>query len=538
MKIRLMHLNAKKILQFAALSILLTLTQTVKAYDEDTHFYMTYAMARYTGIKHEVAAEMALAAQWMDESLASSPLEVSDPKQYIVRYLFHFPGSKLSATADDPLCSSSNFFIDALKNFEIDPINGRLNGHDLNTITVKNHPLASEMIREGFEKGHFDLAAAGLHVLEDSFSHAGHNALFGHAVEGHHADRPFLFWDKYKEMIRTVFKATVAFRRLLPAQFIEQTPNAKLDAATLADRFIVELETKSKYNQNYFANPTYAKAAIRYIIDQALSEKLIYPLLPQQDLQQNAEYLLNKANYQEGKEPEDLAKDIVKFILEEEKKNATFQNGDKLKFKYFNIDKLLKSIGGDSLNDPNQNVINSFEDGELIEIVLNQIMKGNVPRRFNSEHKIEFEIEGPIREKEMSLRINEVKQFIYRLFNVKLQLIGRTSSIQNQDPEIFYVSKGPQEQKAWDKMIMNFMYPTSQDSFLGIGMIQESFCTHIIPHGNNKTYQYPVLMEKEIKSGNFKSIINSDPAKNILVNRWTYKQSLKMNKNKNQGTLP
>ena len=44
------------------------LPSAAKAYDEDTHFYGTYAMARYAGINHEVASRIATTAEWMDES--------------------------------------------------------------------------------------------------------------------------------------------------------------------------------------------------------------------------------------------------------------------------------------------------------------------------------------------------------------------------------------------------------------------------------------------------------------------------------------
>ena len=42
------------------------LSNVVQAYDEDVHFYQTYSMARFAGIKHEVAVKMALTTQWMD----------------------------------------------------------------------------------------------------------------------------------------------------------------------------------------------------------------------------------------------------------------------------------------------------------------------------------------------------------------------------------------------------------------------------------------------------------------------------------------
>ena len=88
-----------------ALFVAFTFVTNAHAYDEDTHFYGTYAMARFAGIKHEVATKIALSAVWMDESYISDPtsmifLPMTGIKK---RRLLHFPstriGGKLSADA-------------------------------------------------------------------------------------------------------------------------------------------------------------------------------------------------------------------------------------------------------------------------------------------------------------------------------------------------------------------------------------------------------------------------------------------------------
>ena len=62
--------KAKLVLFALALSLI---SVTARAYDEDTHFYATYAMARYSGISHEVAVKLATTTQWMDECFLSDP---------------------------------------------------------------------------------------------------------------------------------------------------------------------------------------------------------------------------------------------------------------------------------------------------------------------------------------------------------------------------------------------------------------------------------------------------------------------------------
>src|ERR1043166_9283981 len=60
------------------------------AYEYDVHFYHTYAMARYAGLKHEVAAAIGLSAQRPDETtfLASAFYE------FKIGRIFHFPCSR------------------------------------------------------------------------------------------------------------------------------------------------------------------------------------------------------------------------------------------------------------------------------------------------------------------------------------------------------------------------------------------------------------------------------------------------------------
>src|SRR4051812_29813945 len=95
-------------------SVLLTSISS-QAYDVDTHFYSTYAMARYAGIRHEAAEKIALATQWMDESY------ISDPTSMIVlpvtgvrkRRLLHFPsqrkGTQLSSQAQQKVLGFEKF---------------------------------------------------------------------------------------------------------------------------------------------------------------------------------------------------------------------------------------------------------------------------------------------------------------------------------------------------------------------------------------------------------------------------------------------
>lgn len=587
-----MHFRFKRGWQILSVLISLTCVNMAQAYDEDTHFYMTYAMARYAGIKHEAAAEMALNAQWMDESEHSSPLSITALDQYVVRYLFHFPGTKQSLNSASvqelqDLCSSERFYRDIYQAVRdqskignvIDPIRGTILGHDLNVVTKDNHPMASEMIREGFEKGNLTMASAGLHVLQDSYSHAGHNALFGHAVEGHHADRPFMDWDKYKEMIRTFFKAMVAFRTLMPEDMIDtelsllndsNQKNFQQRSDVLAENFIQLLETKSRYRQSYLTNLTYVRAAVKYLLTQAMSGKdpLLFSTLnglgsdtpprvisqyenSPKDIEDNVNYLMSKIPLKGDMETEDVMKDFVQFILAEEACHNTV---------IINRDRILRPWGGDRVSDPEQVFARVKGQEEIIQLAIESLLAGNVPRKLDGKHKFEFEIEGPIREREMRMRIKAVQAFIKSLFNIKIRMLGIRGdrlSAKNLLANEFLVSKGEKEQAEWDLMIEEFKYPQTSKmssdtdfsfSFFLPAMIvknmskagnaikkraetiRESFCTHEIPNGRNIGYQNPTVFQELIDKGVFKMLLK--PYDMELRSGWTYQQNSSFKKMK------
>ncbi len=281
-------------------ALLITPFYQAKAYDEDTHFYATYAMARYAGIAHPVAAEIATNAQWMDETYMSSPMI---PLLYVgirVRRLLHF-----ASTAQDNDLTSGIF------------------GLKLNSETVPNHPMASELLMEGLKEGSLLKASASLHVLEDSYAHAGTPAQIGHAASGWHwPDRPYDAPQKYWEMVGTVFKALVAIRDLLPARALDteftdkarsNTPNYQLDAATLAKNYSSIPQIKNTIEKNMMKDPEYVKTAIEYIMKRS-QDDLGY-IEPRVDL----DIWLKKIEYNGQRDTRETLRDLVLEILAFEK---------------------------------------------------------------------------------------------------------------------------------------------------------------------------------------------------------------------------
>ncbi len=146
----------KKLTLLALLTAFAAATSAL-AYDEDTHFYGTYAMARHAGIRHEAATKLALSAQWMDESLMSDPtsmifMPVTGVKK---RRLLHFPSARKSKANSDAerqifgMNDLGEFATEALETIaEWAGYKGKLDEINVFTTTESDDPFASQMLME------------------------------------------------------------------------------------------------------------------------------------------------------------------------------------------------------------------------------------------------------------------------------------------------------------------------------------------------------------------------------------------------------
>src|SRR6185312_14741340 len=183
------------------LSLALSLTflaPWAHAYDEDTHFYGTYSMARFAGIDQSVALKIALSAQWMDECFLSDPtsmilLPLDGVKK---RRLLHFPSIRLAnkfatGTQDESFGFSYYGVYKKIGDLLMRTYNLDATRVIWHSTTVPNDPFASGLMREALREGNLMKAGASIHTLEDSYAHAGTSAEVGHTAFWHWPDRPF-----------------------------------------------------------------------------------------------------------------------------------------------------------------------------------------------------------------------------------------------------------------------------------------------------------------------------------------------------------
>lgn len=439
------------------LYLLLTFSSlTVSAYDVDTHFYGTYSLARFAGIKHEIALKIATGAQWMDESYISDPVTMILLPDVGVkkRRLLHFPGSRLASKLSQDTIPLTT-----------DPSSG--SKLLLFTETEADHEFATEMFTEGLMEGNLMKASAGLHTLEDSFAHAGTIAEIGHAHFWHHPDRPYVdkeSVEKYFKMTRSVLKAMVAIRTLLPPDSVDPlvkfstTANYLLDADTLANMYEQNSDVQNTVSHKILNDKNFVEFALDHTFKRAYESKYI-----------NSGYESYLSRFEPNQDTYQAASSIVKNLPP-----------DMIKF-----ETVMKDRGGPK--EITQDYLLSMGGVEnLIENVIHGLLRGIVPKPLSVYHRFEKEEDGPVWEKELTLRETNMQKLINTLYKKKIKFIKNNTSGADgyikelsQNPEanpvlptqnnsgVEYVTYSLQEKFKFNNIIFNFLFPKLSTSLKG-----------------------------------------------------------------------
>jgi len=431
------------------------LSQISMAYDTDLHFYGTYAMCRWAGINKETCLQIAINAQWPDESKISSPMEEMDGRiknnwwQPLlgerIRRLIHFP---------------STDFTTSLNPTEMMHL-------DLSPETKPNCPMASEMITEGLEQGNFLKASTGLHTLEDSYSHAGFGAMLGHANRGHWPDRPYAHLDKYREMVKTVFQALTAIRSLLPQESLDTdfaTPgevkkNYTLTFEELATSYLTKSGIQTILERYILEDPAYLKYGTQYMAEQYREQDFIRnKMITKEALDSVLKLFSNREPdpYRQGRLLQDVMFEFTKELYNFEESEPG---------KLFQTDWAIKSAGTD---------VDALSMNDKIRNFVNNTLVGISPTPLDETvHLSEAEGNGkeyPVWNEEMSLRITDMRNLIYKYFKDNINFYG-PNQIKHQPVEPHsllamedgvpeeLITKNKSDKAIFNIMIRGFAYP-------------------------------------------------------------------------------
>jgi hypothetical protein len=494
--------KARLFAAISAVTVMGSLLPKAQAYDEDTHFYATYNMARYSGLRHEVAARIALGAQWMDESYVSDPtsmilLPLTGIKK---RRLLHFPSSRdlggmiantqIRILGFDNMTKVQKTAADML--VKITGYEGKLEDLALKTETVEDHPFGSEMFTEGLKTGNLMLAAGGLHTLEDSFAHAGTPAEEGHVNFWHWPDRPFSSPDKYLRMTKSVFKALVAMRTLMSDDALDcsvklgsSQPNCKLDAVTLANNYNKTPGVLAALREDTLKNPEYVTVAVRDFLQRAA--KANYINVTNRKIEEILATLPKDGKLDAYQAVELVVKALIKrqLVVGGRMIDISFVLSDMGRVKKgagpMDIADYVDSYGMDE-----QSLNNADSEGvtNLVRAMSQQLLRWNVPVPPSDTHRVEIEDDkSPIRAKEMEIRIASQRRLIKEMYGMDIKLVNNNtkdevgfakevwnlpeaeSVLPKADGKTYFATFSLKEKHAWNNMVFRYMFPnmTSTD---------------------------------------------------------------------------
>jgi hypothetical protein len=537
--------------KFTVMSLCFLTTLSAYSYDLDTHFYGTYAMARFVGIRHEVATQIATATQWMDESYLSDPLSMLIIPDVGIkkRRLLHFPGSRIA----------NKMTVDTLPTF-LDPSSKtKLKTF---TITTADDEFATELFTEGLMRGELLKASAGLHVLEDSFAHAGTISELGHSHFWHHPDRPYVdeaSVEKYFKMCRSVLRALVAIRTLLPLSAIDMDvkfsnlgANYQLNGDQLADIYTEIPAVKQVISKKILNDPSFVRFALDYVFTKANKVKYV-----------NSGYEQYLNNFNSGEDTYQAASSIIKTFPPE----------------IINVDSILKDTGRPNLTP--EYILSMGGMVNLVSIVLGDLIGGIVPRPLTVYHRFEKEEDGPVWIKELDLRVANMRALIYKLYNKDIFFVR--SNTTGEKGYLLEMSNNPRanallpaangrseyvtfdlsEKRKFNRMIFSFVFPKLSenlkddleqfDEFTKLviqakavnkdenatladrlvdsyevvaGLVknlnifsdfrekfnlakEDVYRSHITPYENNRYYVVPSVLQSQINKGIFKPLLTN-----------------------------
>lgn len=262
-------------------------TQSSYGYDIDSHFYMTAAGLIKRGVKKEVALKIAAYAQWIDESLLTTPMQ-SERK----RRIFHFPMPLMIKEVPRPSAAEvaqvltlvngvdSELVFDQLNGFDgLVSYSDRVHGKDLGVLAEvkENNPMAYDILKKGLANGDYILVGAGLHILMDSFGHYGFSSALGHASAGHDPDAPYKHQERYYRMLKTFFDVTTVLLHAMPDEAKNRSaifrrpdgtsiPLVAASSEEIFESFIQQADVKKAIEEDIQRSEEYTKVAVSTIL--------------------------------------------------------------------------------------------------------------------------------------------------------------------------------------------------------------------------------------------------------------------------------
>lgn len=386
-----------------------------QAYDIDTHFYETYMMARYAGIGHEVASQLANFNEWIDVSLWTSPMFPTMIIGGRMRRLYHFPDEFVSYNA-------AQMETGATHGLKLSPLQ----------LVDENDPFGRELLLEGMKKGNLLMVGAGLHVHMDSFGHAGYSFVSGHGEGGHWPDRPWANVERHERMVSALMEDLVAIRKLLPEAALDHKfrdkdmglqdlrAHSELSAVELASRYNQNPTIQEVVKRDIFEDPRYTREAVATVVETSIAKGLVKDPALLRSLAADSKL------YAVGTD----AQSIIKSIIE----TYVYSNSGSVETR-IDVAMVHKKLApGLPLHRLSVDEIGRVY---FVTQVIDKLTEGLIPRVPTKDGWVAFEVDKDLRKQEMRMRLGDWREAIEKITGHRVRFESKTMFKQLQT----YVAK-------------------------------------------------------------------------------------------------
>ncbi len=407
-----------------------------QAYELDTHFYDTYAMAREAGFKHDYARFLALGSEWVDKGISSTPVGGAIVGT-LLRRIWHFPGYRYRVAVP--------------REGEASKLSKFTGKFTFKSITTFNHPVAHKLFDEGMRQSNWMKIALSIHTIQDSAGHSGYTDTLGHLEFGHNPDRTWLAGDKYQRMTGLVFKLLVALRQVAPGEALEgwalkerARPVTDQDASRLQESFWKKMAPL--VTRDYFKDPRYTPEAVNTILREARKNGYIVEnegFRLEKNLPTAKDYLVDaagKPGLSPRKDPTFANRKDARAVLKDwvtQKRAAEIQKGILVKGSVFNM-AVLDNAGyrdvrlalqkvEQQVKDPQERarryreIVTPEITRDVISWTVDDFTRGQIPHKFDDYVHVAFEANSVPRKIEKKLKEQDRQEHIKKTYGADVQ---------------------------------------------------------------------------------------------------------------------
>ena len=398
-----------------------------EAYNVDVHFYEMYLMARYAGIGHETALQIATFNQWIDVSSMTEPFNLVPFMGGRMRRLFHFP---ISAVGHH------------LKSNGLTDVQG-LSFESLD-IVQENSPMGHELLWTGLKAGNLLLVSGGLHVLMDSFGHSGYSPTTGHILQGNAADRPYQDIEKHTRMTSAVFKALALIRQTLPASALDMgfrdgdgPAHWMLSGEELARKYAANKKIQAVMSLDVLRDPRYTRVAVEALLRQSQAEGVFERSFDIKRILAVSELFSNKLT----------ATEILTHVIQQSMALPADERDEIL-----NMDGILKTVLFEKYVTKDSFFrLPQDKKAQLIKELVRRIVVRRVPEPIGRDNPMMFEFGQVIRPTEMLIRISNLQNLIQDMTGRKVAFSKKTFAKVASDVAAT-IEKGADPREGLDQM--------------------------------------------------------------------------------------